>query len=191
MMWLIVYFAIAAVSVAVDQITKVAAVKHLADIECIEVIPKVLEFRYIENDGMAFGLLSGARWIFMSVSVIAIVGLAVYLVKWRPASKFACIGISLIIGGGIGNMIDRLFFTSVFDPEQGGKVVRDFIYFCGFGDLWVWIFNVADACVCVGGAMLLLWCVKSIIKEYKGEKQKNKEKPEEVASADGQEEKEE
>ena len=190
-MWLIIYFVIAAAAVALDQITKMAAVKHLAEIDCVEVIPGVLEFKYIENDGMAFGLLSGARWIFMTVSVIAIVGLVVYLIKWRPASKFACIGISLIIGGGIGNMIDRLFFTSVFDPEQGGKVVRDFIYFCGFGDLWVWIFNVADACVCVGGAMLLLWCVKSIIKEYRAERQKKKEKLAGETSSDGKEEKEE
>ena len=190
-MWLIIYFAIVAVSVAVDQITKIAAVKHLADINCIEVIPGALEFKYIENDGMAFGLLSGARWIFMSVSVIAILAMVVYLIKWRPASKFACIGISLIIGGGIGNMIDRLFFTSVLDPEQGGKVVRDFIYFCGFGDLWVWIFNVADACVCVGGAMLFIWCVIAMIKEYKLEKQKKNAKPEESEAAEAQDEKSE
>ena len=97
----------------------------------------------------------------------------------------------MIIGGGIGNMIDRLFFTSVLDPEQGGKVVRDFIYFCGFGDLWVWIFNVADACVCVGGAMLFIWCVIAMIKEYKLEKQKKNAKPEESEAAEAQDEKSE
>lgn len=190
MMWLIIYFVIAAVAVAVDQITKVAAVKHLVDAEA-DVIPGVLKFEYVENNGMAFGLLSGARWIFITVSIIAILGLIVYLIKWRPASKFACIGISLIIGGGIGNMIDRLFYDGILIGNHGEKVVRDFINFYAFGDLWVWVFNIADACVCVGGAMLLVWCIMSIIKEYKAEKQKKKEKLADEASSAQEKEKDE
>ena len=70
MMWLIIYFVIAAAAVALDQITKMAAVKHLAEIDCVEVIPGVLEFKYIENDGMAFGLLSGARWILAGYMIL-------------------------------------------------------------------------------------------------------------------------
>ena len=181
-MWTIICFVIVAVSVAVDQVTKVIAVKHLADVDCVEVIPGVLEFKYVENDGMAFGLLSDARWVFMTVSVIAICALIFYLVKWRPQSKVASIGLSLIIGGGIGNMIDRFFFTGILPGNHSEKVVRDFIYFCGFGNLWIWVFNIADACVCVGGAMLLLWCVYSIIKEAKAEKAKKAKK---ALEADG------
>ena len=176
MIWTIIYIAIIAVCVIVDQITKVMAVERLADGGSFVVIPNVLQFTYVENRGMALGLMQekNMRWIFISISILAIVAMSVYLIKWRPKSKFACVAMALIIGGGIGNMIDRIFFNGVLpnpDPEKyGQKVVRDFIDFKGFGDLWPWVFNLADAFVCVGGAMLFLWCVVSIIQEAKNEK---------------------
>ena len=67
-------------------------------------------------------------------------------------------------------MIDRMSYKGILPDTEGELVVRDFIDFRGFGDVWPWVFNVADACVCVGGAMLFLWCVISIIKEAKEEK---------------------
>ena len=69
-------------------------------------------------------------------------------------------GLALIIGGGIGNMIDRVVY---------GYVV-DFLDFCAFPTLWKWVFNVADACVCVGAGMVMLYLVLEIIKEAKNQK---------------------
>ncbi len=169
MIWTIIWFAVAALSVVVDQITKVLAVKYLAD-GPVTVIPGVLNFTYVENDGMALGLMDDQRWIFMTLSTVAIVGLTVYMIGWRPKSKFACAALALIIGGGVGNMIDRFFYTGIQGDTIGEKVVRDFIDVRMFGELWPWVFNVADSCVCVGGAMLFLWCVISIFKEAKAEK---------------------
>ncbi len=170
----IISFVIIALVVIVDQITKVIATEKLLDISghSFVVIKNVLSFTYVENDGMALGLLDNARWLFMTVSVIAIVGLIVYMVKWRPDSKLAAVSLALIIGGGIGNMIDRFFYTGVIGDTAGEKVVRDFIDVRLFGKLWPWVFNVADACVCVGGALLFLWCVISIIKEARLDKEK-------------------
>ncbi len=173
MVWTIVCFIIAAVVVALDQITKVVAVDKLLAVKghSVEIIDGILAFSYVENDGMALGLLGGnSRWIYMTVSTIAIIALSVYIIKWRPNSKLATIAIGFIIGGGIGNMIDRCFYTGVVGSTSGMKVVRDFIDVNMFGELWPWVFNVADAFVCIGGVMLFAWCLYSLVKESIEEK---------------------
>ena len=169
MIWTVIWFTVAAFTVLVDQISKIMAVKYLLD-GSKEIIPGVLNFTYVENDGMALGLLGEHRWIFMTLSTVAIIGIMVYMIGWRPKSQYVCASLALIIGGGVGNMIDRIFYVGILKGTEGEKVVRDFIDFRGFGSLWPWVFNVADACVCVGGAMLFLWCVFSIFKEAKEEK---------------------
>ncbi len=161
--WIII---IAALTV-VDQVTKVLVLKFLEPVGSVDVIDGVLRFTYVENRGAAFGMLSDNRWVFMIISTLAIAALLVYLWKFRPDSRFACMALSLIVAGGIGNMIDRVYL---------GFVV-DFIDFCALGELWVWVFNIADACVCVGGGMLILWLIVSIVKEYKEERKKKQETP--------------
>lgn len=157
-MW--VWLLIIASAVLVDQLTKQLVVTYLALGESIDVIPGVFRFTYVQNKGAAFGMLSEHRWVFMVISVLAIAAIFVYLWKFRPASRFACVGLSLVVGGGIGNMIDRCYLTYVID----------FLDFCAFPKLWMWVFNVADACVCVGGAMLVLWCILEIVRESKRKK---------------------
>ena len=68
--------------------------------------------------------------------------------------------IATIAGGGVGNMIDRV---------RLGYVI-DFLDFCLFPEIWPWVFNVADACVCVGAGILFVWCVIEIIKEMRAKK---------------------
>lgn len=160
MLWTLIWLIIIAVVVAADQISKMLAVRFLAGADSFDVIDGVLRFTYTENRGAAFGMLDDKRWIFMVISTVAIIALLAYLVFWRPESKLACVSLSLIIGGGIGNMIDRVVLGYVID----------FIDFCAFPTIWMWIFNIADACVCVGGAMLFVWCLISLIKEARAEK---------------------
>lgn len=145
-----------------DQVTKIFAVNFLAGGESVNVIEGVFRFTYVENRGAAFGSFSDNRWVFMVISSVAIIALIVYLWKFRPDSILACSALSMIIGGGIGNMIDRIFL---------GYVV-DFLDFCAFPNLWMWVFNVADAFVCVGAGMLVLYLVLEMIKEAKAEKAK-------------------
>ena len=175
MIFTIICFVIAAAVVVIDQITKVIAVDKLLGNGSYEFIPGILHFTYVENDGMALGLLDNARWVFMVVSSVAIIGMIVYMILKRPESKFASVAMALIIGGGIGNMIDRFFYNGVLPGTVGEKVVRDFIDVRMFGDLWPWVFNFADSCVCVGGAILFVWALASIIKESVDDK-KNKPK---------------
>ena len=142
-------------SVIVDQISKWLIVRYLDPTEPFVIWNGVLRFSYVENEGAAFGMLSEHRWIFMVLSIGAIVVLLLYLWKWPPESKWACVAIALIAGGGVGNMIDRVFL---------GYVV-DFIDFYLFPNVWVWVFNIADSCVCVGGGILFVWCVVEMIRE--------------------------
>lgn len=124
------------------------------------IIPGVLNFRLVLNDGMALGLLDDARWVFMTLSSVAIVAILVYMFWKKPKNKLLLIALTLVTGGGIGNMIDRIWL---------GYVV-DFIDFCAFPKLWMWTFNVADSCVTVGACVLALWMILDLVKEFKLEK---------------------
>ena len=173
MVAIIVSVILMAVSVVLDQISKYLVVANMELGESIDIIPGVLRFTYIHNEGAAFGSLDNARWVFMILSSIAIVAILVFLFWKKPQNKLLLSAIILVAGGGIGNMIDRIFL---------GYVV-DFIDFCAFPKIWMWIFNVADACVCIGAGLLILWLILDMIREQKEEKAKAL-----VNSADGLEE---
>ncbi|MBQ9750709.1 MAG: signal peptidase II [Clostridia bacterium] len=148
------------VSVIADQVTKYLVVSNMELYESIDVIPGVFRFTYIHNDGAAFGSLDNARWIFMILSTVAIVAILGYLFWKKPQDKLLLSSLILITSGGIGNMIDRI---------RLGYVI-DFIDFCAFPKIWMWIFNVADVCVCVGAGLLALWMILDTVKEAKKEK---------------------
>jgi len=119
--------------------------------------------------------MSSRRWIFITLSIVAIVALAVYVyLNIKKLDIYAKVGCALIIGGGIGNMIDRTFYG---DKLFSGAVV-DFIDFKAFGGLWTWIFNVADMCVCVGVGLFALSLILEEVREYKKRKEEklNKQK---------------
>lgn len=162
--WIIIIIA----AVVVDQVTKLFAVHLLGEGGSVDVIPGVFRFTYVENEGAAFGMLSDNRWVFMVISTVAIVAMLIYLWKFRPDSVLACAALSMIIGGGIGNMIDRVAYGYVID----------FLDFCAFPEVWPWVFNVADSFVCVGGALLMLWLIISIVKDSKEEKKNKMQKAE-------------
>ena len=152
------------VIVVLDQVTKYAVVENLFYGQSVEVIPGVLNFTYVRNEGAAFGSMDDARWIFMSLSTVAIVAILVYMFWKKPQSKMLLAALTMITGGGIGNMIDRVWLGYVID----------FIDFCAFPKIWVWVFNVADAFVCVGAGMLALWMILDAVREYKEIKKKER-----------------
>ena len=148
-------------AVLADQATKLLVINFLDREEPLEIIPNVFRFTYVENRGAAFGMLDDKRWVFMIISTIAIIGLLIYLLKFSGNNKLLNIGLSLVIGGGIGNMIDRVAY---------GYVV-DFLDFCAVPKVWMWVFNVADSCVCIGAGLIALYLIIDIVKEAKKGKQ--------------------
>ena len=169
--WLIVIAAV----VALDQVSKHLIMKFLDREEPFVLIKGIFRFSYVENDGAAFGSFGDQRWVFMIVSTIGIIALLVYLWRFRPESKFACVALSFVIGGGIGNMVDRFFYKGSLPHTEGKNVVIDFIDFYAFPKIWPWVFNVADSFVCIGAGMLIAWCVYELIREIKNEKDKKNE----------------
>ena len=154
---LIILISVIAGSVIADQISKLIVVNSMAVGETVPVIEDVFHFTYIQNRGAAFGMLANNRWVFMIISTVAIVAMCVYLFRFCEETMFTKIGLALLIGGGIGNMIDRVALGYVIDMID-----------CRFIDFYV--FNVADSCVCVGAFMVGLGYLLSTIKESKAKK---------------------
>ena len=173
---MLIWLLIIAGVVILDQVSKAWVMYGLGLDEVGESLPlieNVFHFTHVRNTGAAFGMLGGEneRWIFIIISTIGIAALFVYLWRYRPPSKWACSALSMVIGGGIGNMIDRCFRVGIVRGEER-HYVFDFLDFCAFPNLWKWTFNVADAFVCVGAGILMVWCICSFVAETKAERQK-------------------
>ena len=147
------------VSVGLDQLTKYLVLENIEMFEIVPVVKGFFHFTYIENEGAAFGMLSEHRWVFLVISTVAIAAFIFYIIKYKPKDPLLCIALSFVVGGGIGNMIDRCFRGSVVD-----FIEVEFIDF--------YVFNVADMFVCVGCGLMVLWIIVSEIKESKQKKEK-------------------
>ena len=156
---MILLIAIILGSIALDQLTKWLAVAFLEGQPSFPIWQDVLHLTLAKNEGAAFGMLSDHRWVFMIFSTVAIIGLLIYLFRFPPKSRYVQITLAMIVGGGIGNMIDRVRL----------EYVIDFIDFCAF-PFWTWIFNVADAFVVVGCGLAVLSMILDEIKEHKKKK---------------------
>lgn len=126
-----------------DQLTKFFATKYLSDGVIVPFINGLVQFNYALNDGMAFSLFSGARWIFVVFTVILCIGTLWYLFSNRCKSLWLYWNIGVVISGGIGNLIDRILYGSVVD-----FIEPVFINFA--------IFNIADCAVTLGAVSLIL-----------------------------------
>lgn len=135
---------VAAVAVVVDQLTKAWAVAHLGDGHVDHVI-WTLRFNLAYNNGMAFG--RGQGWGPLIGILATIIVVVMLLSLGRQSGRVARWSTGLIIGGAIGNIVDRIFRGDGF---MHGSVV-DFIDF-----QWFPIFNVADICINVGGALMVI-----------------------------------
>jgi signal peptidase II len=138
---------IAGVVVILDQASKYAAVAMLADQPPVEVTP-FFNLLLVYNRGAAFSFLAGAggwqRELFTGIAIVASIWI-VWLLRRYPQQSLFCLALSLVLGGAIGNVIDRLSIGAVVD----------FLDFHAFG--WHWpAFNVADSAITCGAA-LLIW----------------------------------
>lgn len=151
-------FIFTAALVAIDQLTKALAVLLIKPMKDIPVIEGWLYWSYRENTGAAFSMFSDDRYVFL-ISTTILMGLCLYLMLFKYSKNvLLCFTFSLVLGGGFGNMIDRLAM---------GYVV-DFIHVPFFPA----IFNFADCCITVGGVLLFLLILYSMFKEETDKKEK-------------------
>lgn len=144
--------------IAFDQIVKFLCLQKLKPIKSVTIIPNFFNLTYVENRGAAFGILEGARWIFILIALIAVVFCALYYKK-VPKNKFELLcktGLILIISGALGNVIDRFF---------RGFVV-DMFHFIFWGKDFA-VFNVADVLVCLGTFLIAIFIIFSDNKKEK------------------------
>ena len=152
--YFLLWYGVIAVLVLLDQAVKYLTVRYLAG-GSLPLIDGVLHLTYVENRGAAFGILSDHRWVYMTVSGAATVILSYILYRLSTHDKLFCISLLMIIGGGIGNMVDRVFRGFVVDMVD----VR-LIHFA--------VFNVADTFICVGAALMVIYLIffdKTLLRE--------------------------
>ncbi len=155
------YLLIACGIIAFDQITKRIAVNTLKGQADVVFIKNFITWSYHENRGSAYGMLADARWVFMTVSVVGIIAFVLFLYGKRTRNTWLDVGLAFVIGGGMGNMIDRSILGYVVDFI--GTSIGDFAltnYTC----------NVADIFVCVGGAIVFVAVVVQVIMEERDKK---------------------
>ncbi|PWW81436.1 MULTISPECIES: signal peptidase II [Prosthecochloris] len=151
---MLLFFFIAIIVVAFDQFTKKLAVDYLMQNEgSIILIANWLKLTYTENSGIAFGVSLGSQAVLITITALILVALLVYVVLSKNRKPAFLVTFGLILGGGIGNLIDR---------ATVGRVV-DFIHvdiyqgylFGSWVSLWP-VFNIADSAITVGACLLLL-----------------------------------
>ena len=141
--------AVAAVAAALDQLSKYALLQHFHEVGCgrqQEPIAPFLDLVLTCNPGVSFGLFNRTgvnSLVFSMAAALITLGLVFWLGRVR--ATFLAVAIGLIIGGAIGNVVDRLRFGAVID----------FLYF--HAGAWYWpAFNLADSAICLGVAAMLL-----------------------------------
>lgn len=149
------YLLIAAACCAADQLFKYWVVSHIPLEGYVELIPGVLGLTHIRNTGMAFSMLSGHTWVLAVVSG-AVAALLVWLLFKGRFTGWEKLGLALVLGGDVGNLIDRAFLGYVVDMLN-----PEFVRFA--------VFNLADSFIDVGA---VLFCLLYILRSLREEKAK-------------------
>ncbi|MBE6899227.1 MAG: signal peptidase II [Ruminococcaceae bacterium] len=155
MMFQLISTIIAVVLVAVDQIIKNWAAETLIKGD-IAVIENVLYLKYAENTGVAFSMFSDNRWILIGVTSIMLIAVLAFFLSGKVTEKLEIFSLSLLLSGGVGNLIDRISLGYVIDYID--------VRIINFA-----IFNFADICICIGAFLL---CVAVYLSDKKEKEEK-------------------
>ena len=150
---------IAAFAAAADQLIKLVVVEKIAMYQTIELVPNILSLTQIRNTGAAWSIMEGQTWFLIALPVLIVALALAYIFLNRKGKKLPLFSLALVMGGGIGNLIDRIKLGEVVD-----YIKLDFI---GFP-----IFNFADMCVVVGA---ILFCVCLAVFDESKKVDRNKE----------------
>ena len=151
----LISFIIVASTILLDYATKLFVHQLIPLHNSVNLIPGFLNITHVRNTGAAFGFLNAVDFpfktsIMIGVALLALVVLTLYAYNTKPQGTFARIGFALIVGGAIGNLIDR----------ASTGYVTDFIDVF-WGTYHFWAFNIADATITIGAILLLLDTIES------------------------------
>ena len=153
-----IYYVIALIIIALDQITKFLVVKKMELGESLTIIDNFLYITSHRNTGAAWGILAGQMWFFYIVTIVVVIALVYYMQKMAKTHVLLGISLALMLGGAIGNFIDRVMRQEVVD------FVDTIIFGYDFP-----IFNVADSALTVGVGLLIIFMFfeEKLLKERK------------------------
>ena len=153
-----VMLAIVAALLTLDLVTKYVFDAKLSSGETITVIPHLFNFKLVHNYGAAWGMMAGKQVFLIVLSLVFLAIFVFYYVKEKEKSWLFNVAFAFLVAGCIGNMYDRIFFG----------YVRDFIQF----DFWKSfpIFNFADAILCIGVVLFIIYLIIYLVKPRKNEK---------------------
>lgn len=141
-------FIIAISCIFIDQLTKYLVLLNLRGRSPVILIENLLSFVYVENRGAAFGILQNKQWLFVVVTIISVsILLYVLILHYNKLSLWLIFSLSLILGGTIGNFIDRLRLGFVVDFISV-KILNRFNFA---------VFNLADSFIVIGAIMLVIY----------------------------------
>lgn len=140
------YLIISLLVVVADQGLKSFIINNYSVGEVYQIIPGILSFNYLQNNGAAWNILTGQMWLFYIISTLAIIICLYFLFNKKYKNPLFDVGISLVLGGIIGNFIDRLHLKYVIDMLQ-----LDFMHFN--------IFNIADSAITVGVILVFIYLI--------------------------------
>jgi signal peptidase II len=141
---------ISAIIVVADQLTKALVRAKLAEYDSVKVIPGLLDITRAHNTGAAFGILNGVEFpykaaVMVLVALVALAAVGVYALTLPDEQRIARVGLAMILGGALGNLIDRALTGHVVDFVDA--YWRSYHF---------WAFNVADSAITVGVVLMLL-----------------------------------
>lgn len=145
---------VAFVLLIIDQSIKYLVRYFLSDGSTKEVIKGFFRISFVQNRGATFGLFQGATHIITIFATVVMVVLLLIIANKKLKDNFSLFSLSLILSGGLGNIIDRI---------KLGYVVDMFDFYA----IWPYVFNFADCCIVVGVILLLFYEIKEAIKESK------------------------
>ncbi len=143
------YYVIAAFIIALDQFTKWLIVKNMNIGDSIPVIEDILYITSHRNKGAAWGILQGQMWFFYVITVVVIIGIVYYMRKAAGGSRLLGVSLGFMLGGAIGNFIDRVYRKEVVD------FIHTYIFNYNFP-----VFNIADSALVIGVSLLMFQMLK-------------------------------
>ncbi|MEY8347430.1 signal peptidase II [Bacillus cereus] len=140
-----IYYLIALFVIAIDQVSKWLIVKNMELGTSIPIIDNVLYITSHRNRGAAWGILEGQMWFFYIITIVFVGFIVIYMKKYAKTDMLLGVSLGLILGGAIGNFIDRVFRQEVVD------FIHVYIFSYNYP-----VFNIADSALCIGVVLIII-----------------------------------
>ncbi len=154
-----IYVVVAALIAIADRLVKYFIEKNLEPGETVQFLKGVMDITYLKNDGAAFSMMQGMRWVLAAVTVAAVAAIFIAIFKKVIKSPVEIWSLTAVAGGAVGNLIDRVRCGYVVDMFK--------VTFVNFA-----VFNLADCFITVGG---IVFCVYLVFVSGKKDKEKEKD----------------